>query len=213
MRINIPYAGFGLALLVFSHQTAAQELELDTFVRSILKNNPGVQKILADKTIAAGALESSQGVDDGVLSSSLSLAHSEPNQVLGFEASQSDDVRLNLAYDRQFSTSGTRLNLSYGNQYTDRNPPLGTLGEQYYQPSFTDFVHYLDTENARCASRFTARLTPRPDSAHAVAGVQELKNCNFFDLADGRIHEMLLYYTNPGSESDHGSTPTGYPGS
>lgn len=137
MRINIPYAGFGLALLVFSHQTAAQELELDTFVRSILKNNPGVQKILADKTIAAGALESSQGVDDGVLSSSLSLAHSEPNQVLGFEPSDSDDVRLNLAYDRQFSTSGTRLNLSYGNQYTDRNPPLGTLGEQYYQPSFT----------------------------------------------------------------------------
>jgi hypothetical protein len=137
MRINIPYAGFGLALLIFSHHAAAQELALDDFVRSILKNNPGVQRILADKAIAAGALESSQGVDDGILSSSLSLAHSEPNQVLGFEASQSDDTRLNLAYDRQFSTSGTRLNLSYGNQYTDRTPPVGTLGEQYYQPSFT----------------------------------------------------------------------------
>ncbi|MCK4586082.1 MAG: hypothetical protein KAU29_01995, partial [Gammaproteobacteria bacterium] len=137
MRINIPYAGIGLALLIFSHQTTAQELGLDDFVRSILKNNPGVQRILADKAIAAGALESSLGVDDGILSSSLSLTHSEPNQVLGFEASQSDDARLNLAYDRQFSTSGTRLNLSYGNQYTDRNPPLGTLGEQYYQPSFT----------------------------------------------------------------------------
>ncbi len=138
MRINIPYAGIGLALLIFSHQTTAQELGLDDFVRSILKNNPGVQRILADKAIAAGALESSLGVDDGILSSSLSLTHSEPNQVLGFEASQSDDARLNLAYDRQFSTSGTRLNLSYGNQYTDRNPPpVGTLGEQYYQPSFT----------------------------------------------------------------------------
>ena len=137
MRIHIPYAGFGLALLIFSHHAAAQNLKLDDFVRSILKNNPGVQRILADKAIAAGALESSLGVDDGILSSSLSLTHSEPNQVLGFEASQSDDARLNLAYDRQFSTFGTRLNLSYGNQYTDRNPPVGTLGEQYYQPSFT----------------------------------------------------------------------------
>jgi hypothetical protein len=137
MRINIPYAGIGLALLIFSHHATAQELALDDFVRSILKNNPGVQKILADKAIAAGVLESSQGIDDGILSSSLSLAHTEPNQVLGFEVSQSDDARLNLAYDRQFSTSGTRLNLSYGNQYTDRNPPLSTLGEQYYQPSFT----------------------------------------------------------------------------
>lgn len=134
---NVTYAGFGLALLIFSHHATAQELDLDTFVRSILKHNPGVQKIMADKAIAAGALESSQGVDDGVLSSSLSLAHTEPNQVLGFEASQSDDARLNLAYDRRFSASGTHLNLSYGNQYTDRNPPLGSLGERYYQPSLT----------------------------------------------------------------------------
>ncbi|MCK4586003.1 MAG: hypothetical protein KAU29_01590, partial [Gammaproteobacteria bacterium] len=93
----------------------AQELGLDNFVRSILKNNPGVQKILADKAIAAGVLESSLGVDDGILSSSLGLAHTEPNQVLGFEATQSDDTRLSLAYDRRFSASGTRLNLSYGN--------------------------------------------------------------------------------------------------
>ena len=91
---------------MFTHHAAAQELALDTFVRSILKHNPGVQKILADKAIAAGALESSQGIDDGILSSSMSLAHTEPNQVLGFEASESDDARLNLAYDRRFSASG-----------------------------------------------------------------------------------------------------------
>jgi len=137
MQTIVLYAGLGFALFIFGHHAAAQELDLDTFVRSILKHNPGVQKILADEAIAAGALESSKGVDDGVLSSSLSLAHTEPNQVLGFEASESDDARLNLAYDRRFSASGTRLNLSYGNQYTDRNPPLGSLGEQYYQPSFT----------------------------------------------------------------------------
>ena len=80
-----------------------------------------------------------------------------------------------------------------------------------YEPSFTDFVHYVDTENGRCASRFTVRLASRRDSADAVSRAQELRNCNFFDLADGRFREMLIYYTNPGSESDHGSTPTGYP--
>ena len=137
MQTNVFHAGFGLVLLIFSHHAGAQELNLDTFVHSILKHNPGVQRILANKDIAAGSLESSQGVDDGVLGSSLSLAHTEPNQVLGFEASQSDDARLNLAYDRRFSASGTQLSLGYGNQYTDRNPPLGSLGEQYYQPSFT----------------------------------------------------------------------------
>ena len=80
-----------------------------------------------------------------------------------------------------------------------------------YEPSFTDFVHYVDTENERCASRFIARLTPRPGSTHEAAGVQELRNCNFFDLAAGKFHEMLVYYTNPGSEGDHASAPTGYP--
>lgn len=80
-----------------------------------------------------------------------------------------------------------------------------------YEPRFIDFVHYVDAESGRCASRFTARLTPRPDSADTAAGVQELRNCNFFDLADGRFHEMLIYYTNPGGEGDPGSTPTGYP--
>ncbi len=81
-----------------------------------------------------------------------------------------------------------------------------------YEPSFTDFVHYVDTEDGRCASRFTARLTARTDSANAAAGDQELKNCNFFDLEDRRVSEMLIYYSNPGSETDDGPAPTGYPG-
>lgn len=138
MQIIVFYAGFCLALLIFSHHADAQELNLDTFVESILKNNPGVQRILADTAIAAGNLESSRGVNDGVLTSSVNLSRTEPNQLLGFEASQSDDTRLNLTYDRLFSSSGTKLSLSYGNQYTDRNPPSpGSLGGQYYQPSFT----------------------------------------------------------------------------
>ena len=133
----VSYAGFGLALLIFSSQTIAQELNLDTFVQSILKHNPGVQRILSEKAIAAGELQASQGIDDAVLSSSLNLAHTEPNQISGMEATDSDDARLNLSYGRLFSNSGTRLSLAYGNQYTDRSPALNSLGNEYYQPSFT----------------------------------------------------------------------------
>jgi ketosteroid isomerase-like protein len=80
-----------------------------------------------------------------------------------------------------------------------------------YEPRFTDFVHYVDVENERCASRFVVRLTARPESAAAASGDQELRNCNFFDLADGRIRSMVIYYTNPGSAGGDSSGPTGYP--
>jgi len=123
--------------LLYSYPSVAQELDLDSFVQSILKHNPGVQKILAENAIAAGTLEASLGIDDAVLSSSLNLSHTESNQIIGFEAAESDDTRLNLSYDRLFSDSGTRLSLAYGNQYTDRTPALSTFGNQYYQPSFT----------------------------------------------------------------------------
>ena len=82
-----------------------------------------------------------------------------------------------------------------------------------YEPEFTDFVHYVDTGDERCACRFTVRLSPHADSAYASAGVQELQNCNFFDLEDGKISAMLIYYTNPGGDPASGGSPTGYPGS
>lgn len=126
-----------MTLFLLSRSSVAQELDLDNFVQSILKHNPGVQRILSENAIAAGELQASQGIDDAILSSSLDLAHTEPNQVVGFEATESDDARLNLSYDRLFSVSGTRFSLAYGNQYTDRSPPLSSLGSQYYQPSFT----------------------------------------------------------------------------
>ena len=137
MRSVVLRFGFGLTLLFSSHFVLAQELSIDDFVQSILKNNPGVQRILSEKAIAAGELQASKGVDDGILSSSLGLSHTEPNQVLGFEASEADDTKLGLSYDRLFSDSGTRLSLAYSNQYTDRNPPLSSLGDEYYQPSLT----------------------------------------------------------------------------
>ena len=137
MRSIVLKFGCGLTLLLSSHFIMAQELDIDSFVQSILKNNPGVQKILSEKAIAAGELQASKGVDDAILSSSLSLSHAEPNAVLGVEATETDDTKLGLSYDRLFSDSGTRLSLAYSNQYTDRSPPLTSLGDEYYQPSLT----------------------------------------------------------------------------
>ena len=137
MRLKIFYFCCLTAFFLFSHSSVAQELDLDSFVKSILKNNPGVQRILAENAIAAGTLEASLGVDDGVLGSSLNLSHTEPNGIFSSEPNESDTTNLNLSYDRLFSDSGTRLSLAYGNKYTDRNPALSTIGNQYYQPSFT----------------------------------------------------------------------------
>ncbi len=137
MKLNILRICFFVTLLLLSNSSSAQELGLDSFVQSILEHNPGVQRILSEKDIAVGELQASRGVDDAILSSSMSLSHVEPNTLLGVEATESDDARLNLSYDRLFSTSGTRMSLAYSNQYTDRNPSLSLLGSRYYQPSFT----------------------------------------------------------------------------
>ena len=78
-----------------------------------------------------------------------------------------------------------------------------------YECWFGDFVNYLDPEGACAASRFMVRLTPRPEGRYAGVPVQELMNCNFFDLsADGRIQHMIVYYSN--SAGGEGA-PTGYP--
>lgn len=83
-----------------------------------------------------------------------------------------------------------------------------------YEPGFTEFVHYVDTANERCAAMFLVTLTPKPGSAYRDAGVQRLRNCNFFRCRDGLIHEMTIYYSNPGAAGGadaHGSRPTGFP--
>lgn len=131
------YAGVSLILTSLSSGVPAQQLGLDNFILTILKNNPGVQKILADKEIAISTLESSKGIDDAVISSSITTSRTEPNQIIGYEATESNDTRLSLSYDKIFSNTGTRLSLGYINQYTDRNPALSSLGTDYYQPSVT----------------------------------------------------------------------------
>jgi len=121
---------------MLSHNTYSQELSIDEFITSILKNNPGVFKILTEKDIATGSLQASYGIDDATLSSGLNLSHTEPDKVFGSEPDKSDNTNLNLSYNRLFSDTGTRFSLGYNNLYTDRSP-AGTAGTQYYQPSFT----------------------------------------------------------------------------
>jgi len=130
------YAGVSLVLLTYSHQSTAQELGLDNFVHSILKNNPGVQTILAEKEVASGLRDASLGIDDAILGSSLSTSQTEPDKTFGSEPDISKNNNLNLSYNRLFSDTGTRLSLDYNNLYTDRNSP-SAAGTQYYQPSFT----------------------------------------------------------------------------
>ena len=131
------FAGVSLVLLTYSHKGAAQELGLDNFVHSILKNNPGVQKILSEKDVASGLRDASLGIDDGVLGSSLSLSHTEPDEVFGSEPDISKNNNLNLSYNRLFSDTGTRLFVDYNNLYTDRSPASMYSGSQFYQPSIT----------------------------------------------------------------------------
>ena len=84
----------------------------------------------------------------------------------------------------------------------------------HYEPRFTEFVHYVDPPNERCAATFLVTLTPKPDSPNRAAGVQRLRNCNFFRCRDGRIHDMIIYYSNPGTAAGagaDGARPTGFP--
>ena len=133
---NIFHTGLILFLFMLTHQVHSQELSIDEFITSILKNNPGVFKILTEKDIATGSLQSSYGIDDATLNSSLNLSHTEPDKLFGNEPNNSDNTNLNLSYNRLFSATGTRFSLGYNNLYTDRTP-ANVVGTQYYQPSFT----------------------------------------------------------------------------
>ena len=83
-----------------------------------------------------------------------------------------------------------------------------------YDPMFDEFVHYVDAAAERGAVTFAVRLTPKPASAYRDHGVQHLRNCNFFEFRDGRIHDMIIYYANPasgGAGESAEAKPTGFP--
>lgn len=134
---NLFIMSFSLLTIFISAPVNSQELKLDTFIESILKNSPGVQRILFEKKVSAGLRDASFGVDDAVLGSSVGLSHTEPDHIIGSEPDTSDNVNLNLSYNQTFSNTGTKLTLGYNSLYTNRNPVFGVVGEQYYQPSFT----------------------------------------------------------------------------
>ena len=80
-----------------------------------------------------------------------------------------------------------------------------------YDPQFSDFTHFVDAENDRCSVHFKVRLTPKADSPYAASGVLNLRNCNFFLCRDGKIHDMIIYYSNPEAANSTGPAPTGFP--
>lgn len=79
---------------------------------------------------------------------------------------------------------------------------------------FSDFTHFVDIGQHRCAATFRVTLTPRPGSAYESQGTQTLQNCNFFWLRGPLIERMIVYYANPGAPGGKPATagrPTGYP--
>ena len=116
-----------------------------------------------------------------------------------------EDVRVTIRHGdnpiRQFTMDGrdgtTRLEDFY----------LHLCGN--FTPWFGEFEHYIDLPAQRCASTFVVKLSPLEDSDYSEAGPQTLRNCNFFKCRDGRIEEMIIYYSN--YESGMTQSPTGYP--
>ena len=83
-----------------------------------------------------------------------------------------------------------------------------------FQAVFSDFTHFVDIGQHRCAATFEARLTPKAGSAYQAQGTQTLQNCNFFWLRGPLIERMIVYYANPGvtsGETPKANRPTGYP--
>jgi hypothetical protein len=77
-----------------------------------------------------------------------------------------------------------------------------------YVPRFTGFRHFVDPPSECCAAYFDVELSPKPDSPYLGAGKRQLKNCNFFECRDGKIHHMIIYYADPGANP---GGPTGFP--
>lgn len=81
----------------------------------------------------------------------------------------------------------------------------------HFVAGFGDFAHYVDAEQQRIASTFVVTLTPKPGSPYVARGTLTLKNCNFFEVEDGRIARMMVYYSNPDTGGDMAGKPTGFP--
>ena len=55
-----------------------------------------------------------------------------------------------------------------------------------YHPHFEGFLHVVDTQQGRAASKFTVTLTPRDDGLYAGEEALTLNNSNFFLYRDDK---------------------------
>lgn len=71
--------------------------------------------------------------------------------------------------------------------------------DTYTVDGYSNFRHFVDVEVQSVASMFDVTLTPKPGSEPAKEGVgtQTLHNCNFFECANGRFRNVVIYYANP----------------
>ncbi len=76
---------------------------------------------------------------------------------------------------------------------------------------FGGFKHFIDLDENRSAATFIVTLKPKSDSEYFTEGTQTLHNCNFFEYRDGKIADMIIYYSNPQAGAAGSLAPTGYP--
>lgn len=119
-------------------------------------------------------------------------------------------------------TEDSRVRIRHGDA-EERRFTLGTEGgglsaREFYghlisnfSCHFANFKHFIDLDEERSAATFVVTLKPKPDSAYFSEGTQTLHNCNFFEYQDGRIADMIIYYSNPEAGAKGSSAPTGYP--
>ena len=62
---------------------------------------------------------------------------------------------------------------------------------------YTDFEHVVDVEAERIWSIYTLHISGKPGGPMADSPARELRNCNFFELRNGRIIAVTAYFANP----------------
>ena len=76
---------------------------------------------------------------------------------------------------------------------------LGALHAEFAL-AYSNFVHFVDLTEERCACTFRLEITPR--DPHSTVGVRRLRNCNFFQFEAGRIAAITAYFASPAVDVD-----------
>jgi ketosteroid isomerase-like protein len=62
---------------------------------------------------------------------------------------------------------------------------------------YTDFDHVVDVTAQRIAAVYTLHISPKPDGPLKDVAPRQLRNCNVFQLRDGRITAVTAYFAHP----------------